>query len=191
MKLFKREISINHDYYNIVKTIYPKVIDSIESTFLAFKENRDASKAFVEYFEIGHRETHLVAYSEMTCSRVNDLLSNLFVSLIDFDSMSEYYDIPDLFYNYHAVHYYHQIKNLIVNLDKQRLPSDKIVDYLIKYEIKRHRNNECHCGESHDLLESYKLKELLTKILDYYYSVNSSHFIGNTINYQNEYKYLN
>ena len=191
MKLFKREISINHDYYNIVKTIYPKIIDSIETTFIAFKENRDASKAFVDYFEIGHREIHRVDYSEMTCSRVNDLLSDLFVSLTKFDSMSECYDIPDLFYNYHAVHYYHQIKNIIVNLDKQKLPSDKIVDYLIKYEIERHKNNECHCGENHDLLESYKLKELLTKILDYYYSVNISYFIGNTTNYQNEYKYLN
>ena len=47
------------------------------------------------------------------------------------------------------------------------------------------------CGESHDLLDSYKLKELLTKILDYYYSVNNHYIIGNSINYQNEYKYLN
>ena len=53
MKLFKREPSIDHDYFNIVKSVYPKLIDSIDSTFLAFKENRDASKSFVEYFEIG------------------------------------------------------------------------------------------------------------------------------------------
>ena len=191
MKLFKREISINHDYYNIVKAIYPKIIDSVESIFLSFKENRDASMAFVEYFEIGHREVHLVAYSEMSCSSVNDLLSDLFVSLIKFDRMSESYDIPDLFFNYHAIHYYHQIKKIIVDLDKKRISSDKIINYFIKYEIERHKNNECHCGESHDLLDSYKLRELLTKILDYYYSVNSAYFIGDNINYQNEYKYLN
>ena len=191
MKIFKRETSINHDYYHIIKSIYPKIIDSVESIFLSFKENRDASKYFVKYFEIGHREIHLVANSDMLCSSVNDLLSDLFVSLTKFDSKSVCYDIPDLFYNYHAVHYYHQIKEIIVSLDKNDVPSDKIVDYLIKYEIERHEKNECHCGESHELLESYKLKELLTKILDYYYSVNNHYFIGNSINYQNEYKYLN
>ena len=115
----------------------------------------------------------------------------LFVSLIKFDRMSESYNIPDLFYNYHAIHYYNQIKKIIVDLDNNRISSDKIIDYLIKYEIERHKNNECHCGESHDLLESNKLRELLTKILDYYYSVNSAYFIGDNIKYQNEYKYLN
>ena len=191
MKLFKCEPSINHDYFNIVKSVYPKIIDSIDSIFLSFKENRDASKPFVEYFEIGHREIHLVDNSDMSCSRVNDLLSDLFVSLTKFDSKSLYYNIPDLFYNYHAVHYYHQIKEIIVSLDKNSVPSNKIVDYFIKYEIERHEKKECHCGESHDLLDSNKLKELLTKILDYYYSVNNHYIIENSINYQNEYKYLN
>ena len=191
MKIFRREASINHDYYNIVKSVYPKVIDIIDRIFLFFKENKDASKAFVEYFEVGHREIHLVAGSEMACSSVNDLLSDLFVSLTKFDSKSLYYDIPDLFYNYHAVHYYNQIKEIIVRLDKNSVSSNKIVDYLIKYEIERHVKNECHCGEDHNLLDSYKLKELLTKILDYYYSGNYHYIIGNSINYQNEYKYLN
>ena len=191
MKIFKRETSINHDYFHIVKSIYPKIIDSVDSIFLAFMENRDASKSFVEYFEIGHREIHLVDNSNMSCSSVNDLLSDLFVSLTKFDSKSECYDIPDLFYNYHAVHYYHQIKEIIVGLDKNSVTSNKIVDYLIKYEIERHEKNECHCGESHDLLDSNKLQELLTKILDYYYSVNNHYFIENSISYQNEYKYLN
>jgi len=191
MKIFKRETSINHDYFHIIKSVYPKIIDIIDSIFLSFKEKRDASKSFVEYFEVGHREIHLVANSDMSCSNVNDLLSDLFVSLIKFESKSVCYDIPDLFYNYHAVHYYHQIKEIIEGLDKKSVPSNKIVDYLIKYEIERHEKNECHCGESHDLLESYKLKELITKILDYYYSVNNHYFIGNSINYQNEYKYLN
>ena len=127
----------------------------------------------------------------MSCSSVNDLLSDLFVSLTKFDSKSVCYDIPDLFYNYHAVHYYHQIKEIIVSLDKNGVQSNKIVDYLIKYEIERHEKNECHCGEDHNLLDSYKLKELLTRILDYYYSVNNHYIIGNSINYQNEYKYLN
>ena len=191
MKLFKREPSINHDYFHIVKSVYPKIIDSIDSIFLSFKENRDASKSLVEYFEIGHREIHLVDNSNMSCSSVNDLLSDLFVSLTKFDSKSLYYDIPDLFYNYHAVHYYHQIKEIIVSLDKNSVPSNKIVDYLIKYEIERHEKNECHCGESHDLLDSYKLKELLTKILDYYYSVNNSCYNEYCMSYLGEYRYLN
>ena len=191
MKLFKRETSINHDYFRIVKSVYPKIIDSIDSIFLSFKENRDASKSFVEYFEIGHREIHLVDNSNMSCSSVNDLLSDLFVSLTKFDSKSVCYDIPDLFYNYHAVHYYHQIKEIIVSLDKKSIPSNKIVEYFIKYEINRHENNECFCGESHELLDSYKLKKLLTKILDYYYSVNNPCFNENSMNLQTEYKYLN
>ena len=104
MKLFNRETHINHDYFHIVKSVYPKIIDSVDSIFLSFKEKRDASKYFVKYFEIGLREIHLVDNSDMSCSRVNDLLSDLFVSLTKFDSKSLYYDIPDLFYNYHAVH---------------------------------------------------------------------------------------
>ena len=91
MKIFKKETSINHDYFQIVKSVYPKVIDSIDKIFQSFKENKDASKYFVEYFEIGHREIHLVDNSDMSCSRVNDLLSDLFVSLTKFESKSLYY----------------------------------------------------------------------------------------------------
>ena len=191
MKLFKRETSINHDYFHIVNSVYPKIIDSIDSTFLSFKENRDASNSFVEYFKIGHREIHLVDNCDMSCSSVNDLLSDLFVSLTKFDSRSLNYDIPELFYNYHAVHYYHQIKEIIVGLDKNSVSMNKIVDYLIKYEIQRHEKNECHCGESHDLLDSYKLKELLTKILAYYYSVNTPFYNEYSMNLQTDFKYLN
>ena len=50
MKLIKREASIYHDYYKVVTSVYPKIIDSIDSIFLSFKENRDASKHFVDYF---------------------------------------------------------------------------------------------------------------------------------------------
>ena len=191
MKLIKCQKLINHDYFQVVKTVYPKLIDSIDKVFLSFRDNTDASKYFVEYFQKGHREIHLVLNSDISCSHVNDLLNDLFMSLTKFDRKSYCFEIPDLFYNYHAVHYYSQIKKIISRLVNNNLTSDKIVEYLIEYEIKRHENNECYCGENHELLDSYKLKELLTKILDYYYSVNNHHFIGNSINYQNEYKYLN
>ena len=191
MKLVKREISINHDYYQVVTSVYPKIIDSIDSIFLSFKENRDASMYFVAYFEKGHREIHSVLNSNMACNSVNELLSDLFLSLTRYDRKSFCYEIPDLFYNYHAVHYYHQIKNKISSLVQNNVSSEKIVDYLIDYEINRHENNECFCGESHDLLDSYKLKELLTKILDYYYSVNNPCFNENSMNLQTEYKFLN
>ena len=191
MKLIKRETSINHDYYQVVTYVYPKIIDSIESIFLSFKENRDASRYFVDYFEKGHREIHSVLSSHIACNSVNELLSDLFLSLTRYDRKSCCYEIPDLFYNYHAVHYYHQIKNKISSLAKNNVSSEKIVDYLIDYEINRHENNECFCGESHDLLDSYKLKELLTKILDYYYSVNNPCFNENSMSLQTEYKFLN
>ena len=191
MKLAKRETSINHDYYQVVTSVYPKIIDSIDSIFLSFKENRDASRYFVEYFEKGHREIHSVLKSNFECNRVNDLLSDLFLSLTKFDRKCFCYEIPDLFYNYHAVHYYDQIKKIISSLDRNNVPSEKIVDYLIKYEINRHENNECFCGESHELLDSYRLKELLTKILDYYYSVNNPCFNENSMNLKTEYKFLN
>ena len=191
MKLIKRETSINHDYYQVVTSVYPKIIDSINSIFLSFKENRDASRYFVDYFEKGHREIHSILNSHMACNSVNELLSDLFLSLTRYDRKSICYEIPDLFYNYHAVHYYHQIKNKISSLANNNVSSEKIVDYLIKYEINRHENNECFCGESHDLLDSYKLKELLTKILDYYYSVNNPCFNENSMNLQTEYNFLN
>ena len=191
MKLIKRERSINHDYYQVVTSVYPKIIDSIDIIFLSFKEKRDASRYFVDYFEKGHREIHSVLNSHMACNSVNELLSDLFLSLTRYDRKSICYEIPDLFYNYHAVHYYHQIKNKISSLDQNNVSSEKIDDYLIKYEINRHENNECFCGESHDLLDSYKLKELLTKILDYYYSVNNPWFNENSMNLQTEYKFLN
>ena len=191
MKLIKREASIYHDYYKVVTSVYPKIIDSIDSIFLSFKEKRDASRYFVDYFEKGHREIHSVLNSHMACNSVNELLSDLFLSLTRYDRKSICYEIPDLFYNYHAVHYYHQIKNKISSLVQNNVGSEKIVDYLIDYEINRHENHECFCGESHDLLDSYKLKELLTKILDYYYSVNNPCFNENSINLQTEYKFLN
>ena len=191
MKLIKRERSINHDYYQVVTSVYPKIIDSIDSIFLSFKENRDASRYFVDYFKKGHSEIHSVLNSHMACNSVNELLSDLFLSLTRYDRRSFCYEIPDLFYNYHAVHYYHQIKNKISSLDQNNVSPEKIVDYLIKYEINRHENNECFCGESHDLLDSYKLKELLTKILDYYYSVNNPCFNENSMYLQTEYKFLN
>ena len=191
MKLIKRETSINHDYYQVVTSVYPKIIDSINSIFLSFKENRDASRYFVDYFEKGHREIHSILNSHMACNSVNELLSDLFLSLTRYDRKSICYEIPDLFYNYHAVHYYHQIKNKISSLANNNVSSEKIVDYLIDYEINRHEDNECFCGESHELLDSYKLKELLNKILDYYYSVNNPCFNENSMNLQTEYKYLN
>ena len=191
MKLIKRETSINHDYYQVVTSVYPKIIDSINSIFLSFKENRDASRYFVDYFEKGHREIHSILNSHMACNSVNELLSDLFLSLTRYDRKSFCYEIPDLFYNYHAVHYYHQIKNKISSLANNNVSSEKIVDYLIDYEINRHENNECFCGECHELLDSYKLKELLTKILDYYYSVNNHCFNENSMNLQTEYNYLN
>ena len=191
MKLIKRETSINHDYYQVVTSVYPKIIDSINSIFLSFKENRDASRYFVDYFEKGHREIHSILNSHMACNSVNELLSDLFLSLTRYDRKSICYEIPDLFYNYHAVHYYHQIKNKISSLANNNVSSEKIVDYLIDYEINRHEDNECFCGESHELLDSYKLKELLTKILDYYYSVNNPCFNENSMNLQTEYNFLN
>ena len=191
MKLIKRETSINHDYYQVVTYVYPKIIDSIENIFLSFKENRDASRYFVDYFEKGHREIHSVLSSHIACNSVNELLSDLFLSLTRYDRKSFCYEIPDLFYNYHAVHYYHQIKNKITCLDQNNVSSEKIVDYLIEYEINRHENNECICGESHELLDSYKLKELIIKILDYYYSVNNPCFNEYSMNLQTEYKFLN
>ena len=191
MKLIKRETSINHDYYQVVTSVYPKIIDSINSIFLSFKENRDASRYFVDYFEKGHREIHSILNSHMACNSVNELLNDLFLSLTRYDSKSICYEIPDLFYNYHAVHYYHQIKNKISSLANNNVSSEKIVDYLIDYEINRHENNECFCGEYHELLDSYKLNELLTKILDYYFSVNNPCFNENSMNLQTEYNFLN
>ena len=191
MKLIKREASIYHDYYKVVTSVYPKIIDSIDSIFLSFKEKRDASSYFVDYFEKGHREIHSVLNTHMACNSVNELLSDLFLSLTRYDRKSICYEIPDLFYNYHAVHYYHQIKNKISGLANNNVSSEKIVDYLIDYEIYRHENNECFCGENHELLDSYKLKKLLTKILDYYYSVNNPYFNENSMNLQTEFKFLN
>ena len=191
MKIFKQQISIYHDYYHVVKSVYPKILDSIDSIIQCFKENRDASSAFVEYFGKGHREIHLIIDSNISCSKVNDLLSDLFISLTKYDRNYHSFDIPEIFYNYHAIHYYHQIKKIILKLDKNNMPSEDIVDYLIKYEISKHEKNECYCGESHEVLDSYKLKELLTKILDYYYSVNNSCYNEYRTSYLGEYRYLN
>ncbi len=191
MKLVKRKTSIKHDYYHVVTSVYPKIIDSIDCILYSFKENKDASMHFVDYFKKGHREIHTVVNYEISCNLVNDLLSDLFLSLTRFDRKSYSFQIPELFYNYHAVHYYHQIKAMIIRLVNNNYSSEKIIEYLIKYEINRHENNECYCGENHDLLESDKLRELLAKILDYYYSVNNNYFSENIMNHQSQYRYLN
>ena len=54
-----------------------KIIESINCILKSFKENRDASQYFVDYFEKGHREIHSVLTSNISCSKINDSVNHL------------------------------------------------------------------------------------------------------------------
>ena len=181
---------INHDYLNILNSIYPKIRANLDKIVQSFEEGKDASTYYVEYFSEGHSEIHLTFGEDLSCNDINKLLADLFISIIKFDSQSSNYEMPSLFYNYHAVHYFNKIKDMIAKLD-ENMTSKQIIETLIKFEEHRHQNNECDCGENHDHLGSEKLNELFVQLLEYYYSVTNPYSESNNMYMRNEYKYLN
>ena len=78
---------------------------------------------------------------------------------------------------------------MIARLDKT-MDSQRIIETLINYEQNRHQNNECDCGENHDLLRSEGLYDLFNKLLDYY-SMTKSYSEINQKYIENEKIYLN
>jgi hypothetical protein len=181
---------INHDYFKILNSVYPIIRTNIDKIVLSFEEGKDASTYYVEYFSEGHSEIHSNLGEHLSCNDINQLLADLFSSIIKFDSQSSNYEIPSLFYNYHAVHYFNKIKDMIARLDKT-MDRQRIIETLINYEQNRHQSNECDCGENHDLLRSDGLYDLFNKLLDYYYSLTKSYSEINQIYIENEKIYLN
>ena len=181
---------LNHDYLNILNSIYPKIRANLDKIVQSFEEGKDASTYYVEYFSEGHSEIHSNLGEHLSCNEINHLLSDLFLSIIKFDSQSSNYEIPSLFYNYHAVHYFNNIKDMIARLDKT-MDCQAIIETLINYEQDRHQNNECDCGENHDLLRSDGLYKLFTQLLDYHYSLNNSYPELNNIYMESENIFLN
>ena len=181
---------LNHDYLNILNSIYPKIRANLDKIVQSFEEGKDASTYYVEYFSEGHSEIHLNFGEHLSCDDINKLLADLFLSIIKFDSQSSNYEIPSLFYNYHAVHYFNKIKDMIARLDKT-MDSQRIIETLINYEQDRHQNNECDCGENHVLLRSEGLYDLFTNLLSYYYSLTKSYSVTNKKYFEGEKIYLN
>ena len=79
---------------------------------------------------------------------------------------------------------------MIARLDKT-MDSQQIIETLINYEQDRHQNNECDCGENHDLLRSEGLYDLFTNLLSYYYSLTNSYSETNKKYFEGEKIYLN
>jgi len=174
---FKTEdILNNHDYFNVITNVYPKLKKYINKIINSFGLNQDASKYFVDYFSEGHNEIHIILGENYPCNNVNLLLSELLFSVIKYDRNNENYEIPNLFHNFHAVHYYHKIKNKIEDLYNNNLKKDQIIEFLVLWERQRHQNKECDCGENHELLATNQLRELFLEILEYYYSVNINYY---------------
>jgi len=190
MLFVNQKALINHDYFNILNSVYPKIRANLDKIVKSFEECKDASTYYVKYFSEGHSEIHSNFGEHLSCDEINQLLADLFLSIIKFDSQSSNYEIPSLFYNYHAVHYFNKIKYMIARLDKT-MDSQRIIETLINYEQDRHQNNECDCGENHDLLGSEGLYDLFNKLLDYYYSLTKSYFEINQKYIENEKIYLN
>ena len=165
-----------HDYFNVIVKVYPKIETFINKILNSFELNKDASDYFVDYFSVGHQEVHLILGDEYPCSSINTLLNDLFFSVIKFDRNNHNYEVPDLFYNFHAVHYYHKIRKKIDHLYIKNWKKEKIIDFLIWWERERHEKNECDCGENHELLASNQLRELFLLVLEYFYSVNTSYY---------------
>jgi len=170
---FKNEETLNdHDYFKAINDVYPKLKKNLTKIINSFELNQDASKYFVDYFAEGHNRIHLILGENYPCNKVNQLLNELLFSVIKFDKNNENYEIPNLFHNFHAVHYYHNIKNKIDYLCNENFNKDQIIEYLVIWERERHQNKECDCGEDHELLATNQLKDLFLQILEYYFSVN-------------------
>ncbi|MEZ7852535.1 MAG: hypothetical protein QMB42_01495 [SAR324 cluster bacterium] len=182
---------INHDYINVINSVYPILKDKIDNIIHSFDEDTDASNYYVDYFSEGHAEIHSLFGDQLSCDSINQLLVDLFLSVIRFDSKSSNYEVPELFQNYHAVHYFNNIKVLIARLDNNNMNSEEIINKLIIFEQNRHQNNECDCGKDHDLLRSDQLHNLFIQLLDYYYSVTKQYSKNNNIQMLDEYRYLN
>ena len=182
---------INHDYINVINSIYPILKDNIDNIIHSFDEDIDARNYYVDYFSEGHAEIHSLFGDQLSCNSINQLLVDLFLSVIRFDSKSSNYEVPELFQNYHAVHYFNNIKVLIARLDNNKMNSEEIINKLIIFEQNRHQNNECDCGKDHDLLRSDQLHNLFIQLLDYYYSVTKQYSKNNYIQMLDEYRYLN
>ena len=180
---------IKHDYFNVINSIYPKIRDKIDNIFLSFKENLDASKPFVDYFSKGHAEIHSILGDDLSCNSINQLLVDLFLSIIKIEKKSFNYEIPDIFYNFHAVHYFHKIKDTIAILDQNNIQSNDIINKMINFEQNRHKNYECECGENHEHLESNQLRGLFIQLLEYYYSIKKPY--SNNLDLLSDFKYLN
>ena len=121
---------------------------------------------------------------------LNQLLNDLFFSVIKFERNKNNYEIPNLFYNYHAVHYYFKIKDKIDYLYHENMDEEEIINALVLWERKRHKKKECECGENHKLLGTNQLKELFMQLLEYYFSTNTN-FSGNILDRAFENKELN
>jgi len=174
---FKNVEKLNsHDYFNIIVKVYPKLKEYITKILHSFELNKDASHYFVSYFSEGHGEIHLILGDGYPCSSINTLLNDLFFSVIKFDRNNHNYDVPDLFYNFHAVHYYHKIRKQIDHLNSKGMGKEQIIDFLILWERERHQKRECDCGENHELLASNQLRELFLLVLEYFYSVNTNYY---------------
>ena len=191
MFFVNRKSRINHNYINIINSVYPILKDKIDNIIHSFVEDIDASTYYVAYFSKGHAEIHTIFGDHLSCESINQLLIDLFLSVIKFDSNSSNYEVPELFYNYHAVHYFNKIKDMIARLDDNNMNSEEIINKLTIFEQNRHQNNECDCGKSHDLLRSDQLYNLFIQLLDYYYSVTKQYFKNNNIRMLDEYRYLN
>ena len=186
-----RKSVINHDYINVINSVYPILKHNIDSIMLSFDEATDASNYYVDYFSEGHAKIHSLFGDQLSCESINQLLVDLFLSVIKFDSKSSNYEVPDLFHNYHAVHYFNKIKAMIARLDDNNMNSEEIISKLIIFEQNRHQNNECDCGQGHNLLRSDQLNSLFIQLLDYYYSITKRYFKNDTVEMLDEYRYLN
>ena len=59
MLFVNQKALINHDYLNILNSIYPKIRANLDKIVQSFEEGKDASTYYVEYFSEGHSEIHL------------------------------------------------------------------------------------------------------------------------------------
>ena len=164
--------SKNHDYFDVIINVYPKLKKTINNILNSFELKKDASGYFVDYYSKGHTEIHFVLGEDYPCESVNQLLNDLFFSVIKYERNNENFEIPNLFYNFHAVHYFFKIKEKIDDLYRQNMDEEQIIDSLVLWERKKHQNNECDCGSNHKLLETIKIKEFFLQILEYYYSIH-------------------
>ena len=135
---FSNKTNKYHDIFIVINNIYPKYKEFFENFVNCFESNVDASDYFVKYYQQAHEEIYDILGRDFPCNTINDFLHDFWLMTIKYDRQTKNIFIPNIFYNFNAVHYYNSIKHVISMYASHHYEYEKLLDSLVSYEKSRH-----------------------------------------------------